>query len=74
MRLMVADRDTYSVDHHTHSTTELMSFAILTSLRHWIGCSPDAGQRDPPEPLAKIEEAQLSSEPNMRCGSHRWFP
>jgi hypothetical protein len=59
---------------------------LLTSLHHWIGRSPDAGQRDPPEPLAKIEEAQLSelcldfldlishSLRNMRCGSHPVVP
>lgn len=37
-----------------------MSFCwtFLTALSA-IGCSPDAGQRDPPGPLAKHDEAQL---------------
>jgi hypothetical protein len=37
-----------------------MSFCLtfLTALSA-IGCSPDAGQRDPPGPLAKHDEAQL---------------
>jgi len=85
MRLIVADQDTYSVDHHTLTTTELMSFLTFVTFLSAIGCSPDAGQPDPPGPLAKHEEAQLSelclefldllsrSLTNMACRSSGMF-
>lgn len=60
LALRIGIRTAWIIVHHRDGVDVLLSDLSDSSLRHWLlPTVPDAGQRDPPEPLAKDDEAQL---------------